>query len=196
MTEIEMPPRVVLGDAWSNPTLQDVPGRVDLEAALRGDGVPLSQAHLVFMELPNEDDENHLVRQSTEVAHWVHLADGSVQLSAAHKRGKTNSCSALKLGQSPLSEPELRLYSPPTDESSILVQEAFSRSPIFAMGPTATGAGAVYAALSPGDQVTVIQAFSPEGKFGELIRVDRGNTAVQLIRGDDEATLCTIQAED
>jgi hypothetical protein len=191
VTEIEMPPRMVVGDAWSSPTLQDVPGRVDLEAALRGDGVPLAEAHLVFLDHPG-DDANRLARRSSEVARWLQLADGSERLSSVARRGKASTCSALKVGQTPLKEPEIRLYSPPAEGSSLLVQQAFSRTPIFAMGTTATGQGAVYAALSPGDQITLIQAFSPDGKFGELIRMDRGNISVQLVRDDNEASLCTF----
>ena len=191
VTEIEMPPRMVVGDAWSSPILRDVPGRVGLEAALRGDGVPLSEAHLIFLDHPG-DDANRLARQSSEVARWLQLADGSERLSSEARRGRSSTCSALKVGQTPLKEPEIRLYAPPAAESSILIQQAFSQTPIFAMGTTATGQGAVYAALSPGDQITLIQAFTPDGKFGELIRMDRGNVSVQLVRDDNEASLCTF----
>jgi hypothetical protein len=191
VTEIEMPPRMVVGDAWSSPTLQDVPGRVDLEAALRGDGVALADAHLVFLDHPG-DDANRLARQASEVARWLQLADGSERLSSETRRGKSSTCSALKVGQTPLKDPEIRLYSPPAAESSVLVQQAFSQTPVFAMGTTSTGQGAVYAALSPGDQITLVQAFSPDGQFGELIRMDRGSVSVQLMRDDNEASLCTF----
>jgi hypothetical protein len=194
VTEIEMPPRMVVGDAWNSPTLQNVPGRVDLEAAMRGDGVPLAEAHLVFLDRPG-DDANRLARQSSEVARWLQLADGSERLSSETRRGRASTCSALKVRQTPLKEPEIRLYSPPTAESSLQIQQAFSQTPIFAMGTTATGQGAVYAALSPGDQITLVQAFSPDGQFGELIRMDRGNVSVQLVRDDKEALLCTFVRE-
>ena len=124
VTEIEMPPRMVVGDAWSSPTLQDVPGRVDLEAALRGDGVPLESAHLIFLDHPG-DDANRMARKAGEVARWLQLADGSERLSSPSKRGKSSTCSALKVGQTPLNEPEIKLYSPPTTESSVLIQQAF-----------------------------------------------------------------------
>lgn len=193
MHEIEMPPRVVLGDAWNNPILQSVPGRVNLEAAMRGDGVPLEKAHLVFLDHSASESAGRLQQGASEVARWLHLADGSEQLSASISGRQPESCSNLRIGQEPLSEPELRLYEPPDSASSTLVRDAFAATPIFAMGPTASGKGRVYAALAPGDQILMVQAFSPKGEFGELIRLARGDTTIQVIRNDEAASLCYSQ---
>ncbi len=193
MHEIEMPPRVVLGDAWNNPILQDVPGRVNLEAALRGDGVPLENAHLVFLDRSTSQEAGRLRRNASEVARWLHLADGSEQLSAKQDGRKPESCSDLRIAQEPLENPELRLYEPPDATSASLALEAFKQTPIFAIGPAASGDGRIYAALAPGDQILFVQAFSPKGEFGELIRLDRGEATLQIIRDDEAATLCYIQ---
>jgi len=194
--EIEMPPRVVLGDAWNNPVLQHVPGRVDLEAALRGDGVPLENAHLVFLDRSAREEAGRLRKNASEVARWLHLADGTEQLTAEQDGRKPESCSNLRIAQEPLEQPELRLYEPPDPESSSLVLEAFKQTPIFAIGPSASGEGRVYAALAPGDQVLLVQAFSPKGEFGELIRLDRGEASLQVIRNDEAASLCYIQEDN
>lgn len=180
--EIEMPPQVVFGDAWNSPVLQGLPGRVDLEAALRGNGVRLDQADIVYVN----EEENALG--------WRNLAQTTDQLSAEVARPGKESCTTAEGDQEPMVDPRLHLYPGPSEDAGEEIQSSFASIPFFAIGRDNTGEDAVYTALLPGDQITLVQAFSPEGdEFGELVTLERAETTIQLRRINGEARLCVTR---
>ena len=180
--EIEMPPQVVFGDAWNSPVLQGLPGRVDLEAALRGNGVRLDQAEIIYVN----DEDNSLS--------WRNLAQTTDQLTAEVRRAGKESCTTAEEVQEPMVDPRIHLYPGPSSNAGEEIQASFASIPFFAIGRDNTGEDAVYTALLPGDQVTMVQAFSPDGdEFGELVTLQRAETTIQLRRVNGEARLCVTR---
>jgi hypothetical protein len=196
VAEVEMAPVLVTGAPLGGDIFRSLPGSVELEGRLYADGVTSAETEVFYAHNRGsavaEGRAGSLERGDTAVLAWMNMGTGEVEM-ASRQLVKDNGACVVDASQSiTMSGAELQVYNEDSLQDNPTRQGMDHHQPSFAMGTTADGHDVVYAALTPGDQITMVEVVGPEldQPYSERVSLKRGTQSLELQRGQGGAQLC------